>query len=73
MDPRTYIYTVYNIFADVPNGSLTNMGSIILTTMGILTCKNRRDRKNERLPAEFHNSEFADLTDYQNPEFRYAL
>lgn len=33
----------------------------------------RRDRKNERLPEEFVNSEFADLTDFQNPEFRYAL
>jgi ACS family allantoate permease-like MFS transporter len=33
----------------------------------------RRDRKNEKLPPEFVNSEFADLTDFQNPEFRYAL
>lgn len=31
----------------------------------------RRDKKNERLYME--NSEFADLTDLQNPEFRYAL
>ncbi|ANB12554.1 allantoate permease [Sugiyamaella lignohabitans] len=32
-----------------------------------------RDEKNERLPADFVNAEFADLTDFQNPEFRYAL
>ncbi|ANB13865.1 allantoate permease [Sugiyamaella lignohabitans] len=32
-----------------------------------------RDEKNEKLPDDFVNSEFADLTDFQNPEFRYAL
>jgi ACS family allantoate permease-like MFS transporter len=31
----------------------------------------RRDKKNEKL--EMENSEFADLTDKQNPEFRYLL
>ncbi|CAN6625656.1 allantoate permease [Trichomonascus vanleenenianus] len=31
----------------------------------------RRDERNEKLDME--NSEFADLTDFQNPEFRYAL
>lgn len=33
----------------------------------------KRDRLDERLPPEFKNSEFADLTDFQNPEFRYAF
>ncbi|KAM3165204.1 Allantoate permease [Lachancea thermotolerans] len=33
----------------------------------------RRDALDERLPAEMLNSEFADLTDFQNPEFRYAI
>lgn len=32
-----------------------------------------RDEKNERLDPSFVNSEFADLTDFENPEFRYAL
>jgi ACS family allantoate permease-like MFS transporter len=50
-------------------------------TLALLSClyvlnvweNKRRDRKDEKLPPEFHNSEFADLTDFQNPEFRYAL
>ncbi|CUM66640.1 uncharacterized protein PRCAT00004314001 [Priceomyces carsonii] len=33
----------------------------------------RRDLKNEKLDPSFVNSEFADLTDFENPEFRYAL
>lgn len=33
----------------------------------------RRDKKGEKLDPRFVNSEFADLTDFQNPEFRYAL
>lgn len=49
--------------------------------LGLLLCmyslnvweNKRRDRRNERLPEELHNAEFADLTDYQNPEFRYAM
>ncbi|SCU78354.1 LANO_0A02806g1_1 [Lachancea nothofagi CBS 11611] len=32
-----------------------------------------RDAKNEKLDPSFINSEFADLTDFQNPEFRYSL
>lgn len=42
----------------------------IMHVINILENK-RRDRKNEKLNME--NSEFADLTDMQNPEFRYAL
>lgn len=33
----------------------------------------RRDMLNEKLPANIVNAEFTDLTDYENPEFRYAL
>ncbi|SCU86767.1 LADA_0E00166g1_1 [Lachancea dasiensis] len=33
----------------------------------------RRDARNEKLPEDFVNSEFADLTDFQNPEFRYSI
>ena len=37
-------------------------------------CENkRRDRKNERLPDDIKHPEFANLTDRENPEFRYAL
>lgn len=32
-----------------------------------------RDEKNEKLDSSFVNSEFADLTDFENPEFRYSL
>lgn len=32
-----------------------------------------KDRKNQRLPEDLDNPEFADLTDKENPEFRYAL
>lgn len=32
-----------------------------------------REEKNEKLDPSFLNSEFADLTDFENPEFRYAL
>lgn len=33
----------------------------------------RRDRRDEKLPPEIEDPEFADLTDLENPEFRYAL
>lgn len=33
----------------------------------------KRDRENKKLPDHLVNSEFADLTDFENPEFRYAL
>lgn len=33
----------------------------------------RRNKKNEKLPPEIENPEFADLTDFENPEFRYAM
>lgn len=33
----------------------------------------KRDREGNVLPAEIKNSEFADLTDFENPEFRYEL
>ncbi|SCU80308.1 LADA_0B06414g1_1 [Lachancea dasiensis] len=33
----------------------------------------RRDERNEVLDPSFINSEFADLTDFENPEFRYSL
>lgn len=48
---------------------------ILMITMYVLNVweNKRRDRKNEKLPEEFVNSEFADLTDFQNPEFRYAM
>jgi ACS family allantoate permease-like MFS transporter len=48
--------------------------SVCLITMYVLNVweNRRRDRKDEKLPPELHNSEFADLTDFQNPEFRYA-
>ncbi|SCW02225.1 LAFE_0F01728g1_1 [Lachancea fermentati] len=32
-----------------------------------------RDEKDEKLDPSFINSEFADLTDFENPEFRYAI
>lgn len=32
-----------------------------------------KDRKNQHLPDDIENPEFADLTDKENPEFRYAL
>lgn len=31
-----------------------------------------RDREDKKLPPEIENPEFADLTDFENPEFRYA-
>lgn len=33
----------------------------------------RRDRLNETLPDTIANVEFSDLTDFQNPEFRYVI
>lgn len=33
----------------------------------------RRDRENKKLPSTIVNAEFADLTDFENPEFRYEL
>lgn len=33
----------------------------------------KRDHENKKLPDTLLNSEFADLTDFENPEFRYAL
>lgn len=32
-----------------------------------------RDKRNAKLPEDLDNPEFADLTDMENPEFRYAL
>lgn len=37
------------------------------------TANKRRDQANEKLPAAMVNTEFADLTDFENPEFRYEL
>lgn len=33
----------------------------------------KRDREGKTLPPEIQNAEFADLTDFENPEFRYEL
>lgn len=45
---------------------------VVLLIINIFENK-RRDRKNEKLPPEIEDPEFADLTDFENPEFRYAL
>lgn len=45
---------------------------IALTALNYFTNK-KRDRENKKLPDTLVNSEFADLTDFENPEFRYEL
>lgn len=45
---------------------------VVLLIINVLENK-RRDRRDEKLPAEVEDPEFADLTDFENPEFRYAI
>ncbi|SCV06239.1 LANO_0H25158g1_1 [Lachancea nothofagi CBS 11611] len=48
---------------------------VILAAIYIVNVREnkRRDSLNEKLPLSIQNAEFADLTDFQNPEFRYAI
>lgn len=54
----------------------TTAASFILTLLLVslnLWRNWQRNKKNEKLPASIENPEFADLTDLENPEFRYAM
>lgn len=45
---------------------------VALTLLNYFSNK-KRDRENKKLPSDIVNAEFADLTDFENPEFRYEL
>lgn len=49
------------------------LGMNVLLVMLNLWRNWRRNKRNEKLPPEIENPEFADLTDFENPEFRYAM
>lgn len=50
-----------------------SLGMNVLLVMLNIWRNWRRDKKDEKLPPEIENPEFADLTDFENPEFRYAM
>lgn len=65
---------------EYPTGKKVMVGAaaaqFVLNIVIILSfiLKNRiRDKRNVHLPDDIENPEFADLTDMENPEFRYAL
>lgn len=55
-------------------GAAAAQFALDIVTMTSYILKNRyRDKQHIHLPGSITNSEFADLTDMENPEFRYAL
>lgn len=49
------------------------LGILVLILFINVRENRRRDALNEKLPDTATNAEFADLTDFQNPEFRYVI
>lgn len=53
--------------------AIASLGLLVLLEVYNYLENKRRDAKNKKLPSDLVNSEFADLTDRENPEFRYTL